>query len=286
MRRPTHQRRAYALPPTPNGVATPIASYGFTSGTPTDNNVKVNQHDDSVWVFPAVIYAGGTTTPPSPTANPVGGGVVQFPAGSATPSRAFYGSSSFPDAPVLQINSAAFDDYGNAYVAYIVQHPIANPCSYGRISAFGPSQNGDVTPWQNYVDQGDPYDITIPVKTGPTNSGFPWNAEHRGQRESGFALVSSDRPAVRAAGNRQRRQLFRELQRVQRQHGDRQRYPRFEPRRLHDNAGRRRIDDRQFRRRKRKIHDGRRHRDDQRTPPPRQAPIATRCAQLLKRRRR
>jgi hypothetical protein len=156
--------RVYELPSTANGVAVPIASYGFTSGTPGGgSNVKVNQHDDSVWVFPVAAYVD------SP--NGVGLGIEQFSPGTSTPSRLIYGSSSFPDAPVLQINSAAFDDNGNAYVAYIVQHSLQNQCGYGRISTFGPSQNGNVTPLQNYVDQGDPYDIAIPVTTAQRNSG-------------------------------------------------------------------------------------------------------------------
>ncbi len=150
--------RAYELPSTANGTAAPIASYGFSSATtPGGNGVKVNQHDDSVWVFPAADGGGNT-------------GIEQFPAGNPTPSRFIYGSSSFPDAPGLGINSAAFDDNGNAYVAYVVSHSLQNACGYGRISTFGPSQNGNVTPLQNYVDQGDPYDIAIAVTTTPPPS--------------------------------------------------------------------------------------------------------------------
>jgi hypothetical protein len=155
---PSSPARVYELPSTANGIATPIGSYGFSSTMPTGgSNVKVNQHDDSVWVFPA--DDGGN------------GGIEQFSGGNPTPSRFIYGSSSFPDAPLTQINSAAFDDNGNVYVAYIVQHSLQNPCGYGRISTFGPSQNGNVTPLQNYVDQGDPYDMAIPVLTAPTGSG-------------------------------------------------------------------------------------------------------------------
>ena len=98
--------RAYALPPTANGVATrqSRATDSFRGRGPTATRQGESARRQRLGLPGRRLLPGGTTTPPSPTANPVGGGVVQFPAGSATPSRAFYGSCSLPDAPVLGIS--------------------------------------------------------------------------------------------------------------------------------------------------------------------------------------
>ncbi|HYW55046.1 MAG TPA: hypothetical protein VE826_13825, partial [Dongiaceae bacterium] len=171
------QTRVYELPANANGAAAPIASYGVdgAAGQPS-----IDRHTDAVWIAPASVYAGGAAVAPSPGATPIDvDGVFGFPAGSSAPSRVLYGTTSFSIAtgsPVPQhtVAALAFDDRGNTYAQY--QYYEGGMCPTNQaINTFGPSQNGDVTPVQNYqVGASRPIGIVIPVSTqAPSNATPP-----------------------------------------------------------------------------------------------------------------
>jgi len=148
------QAAIYELPPTANGSAvTPTASYPFdksasnlTSNPP--GRVAIDQHTNTVWESPANIYAGETTTPPTPGATPIADtGMVAFPNGSSTPSRVLetgMGTSSpgFTAYP----KSLAVDDSGNVYVVYGPGGYDACVNSGAFLTVYSAAQSGHVTP--------------------------------------------------------------------------------------------------------------------------------------------
>ncbi len=190
--------RVYELPAASSGVVTPIASYGVLLGGASNRlRVSVDQHNDTVWVWPVDPVAMGLATPPPQVANYAFGGVAAFPPGSTAPSRVLYGNNSFPLTNQGAVNqwtyaSTAFDDRGNTYVQYQVSN---GSCSSQYISVFGPTQSGDVTPLQNTtIGQQTPFGIAIPVSgaTAPSgSSGAPSSSITRSPSSLSFVATGS-----------------------------------------------------------------------------------------------
>ena len=138
--------RVYVLPPAANGASvSPIASYPLDRAPQYPGQVSIDQHTDTVWTYPANVYAGGATVPPPAGATPIDdAGLVAYPNGSATPSRVIYnhgngpGNGSYP-------KSVAVDDAGDAYVLYGLQG-ITRCSANWALVVYTPSQNGLVTP--------------------------------------------------------------------------------------------------------------------------------------------
>jgi hypothetical protein len=157
--------RVYVLPANGSGAVTPLASYPYDrvlnydrQGSIPVGDVAVDQHDDTIWEFPANVYSDGTALAPTPGATPVAIGLVAYKQNAAASSRALAnaGSNNRP-------YGVAFDDRQNVFVA-----------DDTGIVVYDPTQHGVVTTPAQYTAVDGATGIAIPVTSpAPASAAGP-----------------------------------------------------------------------------------------------------------------
>ncbi len=179
--------RVYVLPANGNGAVTPIASYPYDrpptiNGRKVSGNVAVDQHDDTIWEFPANVYTGGAAVAPSPGATPYAtNGIVAIKQNAAAPYRAIDNPTSSNYAYGL-----AFDDRQNVFEA-----------DGTGIVVYDPTQSGVVTTPAQFTAIDGATQIAIPV-TSPAPApaaGPPMTGNSAIARSPGsFSFLASGAP--------------------------------------------------------------------------------------------
>jgi hypothetical protein len=156
------QAHVYELPPSANGSAVmAIGSYPLDKTKNTPGMVSIDQHTDTVWTYPANVYAGGSVVPPPGGATPIGdNALVAYPNGSATPSRVIYDLDN-----EIYFRSLAADDAGNVYALNTTTAVQPAPCNgNGVVYVYAPSQNGFVKDPPRFPGS---VEVVVPALTVP-----------------------------------------------------------------------------------------------------------------------